>query len=595
MEHEEGIKEFTADFHAHSTLKPFANHRFFEKLKDEEDYQYDLWRPWVRSKSSWLSRLVQRNMDFNSEAHFEAAAEGNVRLVAVSLYPFEREWFKVGRASVLSRVTRGALYYITGFSQRKIKEILQKRPAYFDEYLDDASRLHSSTDVLSEKGGHAYQVVSNYEDLVEGLKNEKLINVMVTVEGVQSFASNIVGQENNFYALRDKGRLNPFHPDYIDFLKWKKDLYDNVKKIKQPKFEHKGKNYELTVPFTVAFGHHFFNYHCGHSPSLSMQVNGIALQQNGAHTDLVKSEELGLDKVAKTLAQHDWKIVGKDGYDLIELLLDSKQGKRILIDTKHMSAEARVDYHTYIKKRHSEGDAIPIICSHTACNSIAETDNTGFDKSFKAGKNYSVVNEKANKDALFSEMELNLYDQEIKDIVDSNGMIGLCMIDSRLAGKTLLSSLNKFVRKYQKNVQKEHDTSPEKEILTEVYCELWLNQMIHILKKGGGENAMKCICIGTDFDGGVNPIDVFRNYASFPDWRHALEAHWEKRIAAPGYDFLFNKARTKKQNRKYFFKPMYDSVDFKEATFGTTPKQRIKEIFSHNLMAFLGVHFKKQP
>ncbi len=110
-----------------------------------------------------------------------------------------------------------------------------------------------------------------------------------------------------------------------------------------------------------------------------------------------------------------------------------KEPERILIDIKHMSLEARKQYYEFLKE---------IIVRRISRYLISHGGVTGV-----SWDNKPVVCRKKYRDWIkvryfkpkglmrtkFNPWSINLYDEEIKKIVDSNGLIGL-NLDERILG-----------------------------------------------------------------------------------------------------------------------------------------------------------------
>ena len=69
------------------------------------------------------------------------------------------------------------------------------------------------------------------------------------------------------------------------------------------------------APWFVTFSHHFYNELCGHARSLRKIIGKLTNQEEGINTSFTP---LGLE--------------------VLDILLDKNNGRRILIDVKHMSA-----------------------------------------------------------------------------------------------------------------------------------------------------------------------------------------------------------------------------------------------------------------
>ena len=84
--------------------------------------------------------------------------------------------------------------------------------------------------------------------------------------------------------------------------------------------------------FFISFAHHFYNHLCGHAHSIPDAGNLLLSQEEGMNSGFT---EKGKAIIRYLLSLSDDNAKNEQEY-----------GKRILIDTKHMSAAARKYYYT---------------------------------------------------------------------------------------------------------------------------------------------------------------------------------------------------------------------------------------------------------
>jgi len=178
-------------------------------------------------------------------------------------------------------------------------------------------------------------------------------------------------------------------------------------------------------------------------------------------------------------------------------LLSTKNGKRILVDLKHMSIASRIEYYKLIKGNASYKD-IPLVVSHGAVNGLPS-----FTNKKQAG---SQVASKLNPVAI------NFFNEEIISIAKSKGIFGLQLDERRVANKETL-----------KNTK--HSLNRSK-IMHYRSALLW-NQIQHILEvlDEAGLFAWDCLVIGSDFDGIIDPLNGFWTTEELPFLADFLERH----------------------------------------------------------------------
>ncbi|RLD39014.1 MAG: hypothetical protein DRI83_01830, partial [Bacteroidetes bacterium] len=252
-------------------------------------------------------------------------------------------------------------------------------------------------------------------------------------------------------------------------------------------------------PFFVSLSHHFNNGFCGHARSLP----GIAGK--------ILDQEIGLNMP-----------LNDKGRRLINCLLGIREfednGQRILIDTKHMSIKARLEYYELIRTYNNgkeDTDKIPIVVSHTGYSGNAsmedeiEPDDT---------------DDKYNASETFNNWSINLFDDEIIEIFNSNGIIGLNFDERILSG-------HKVMEEYKDRFSKKDIKKRTPEIMR-FWAQQMLNNLLGIIKAvvNSGQvadadkvKAWNMLSIGTDFDGMINPEDAFITSEEFVDFRLLLE------------------------------------------------------------------------
>ena len=227
------------------------------------------------------------------------------------------------------------------------------------------------------------------------------------------------------------------------------EIKQNVQVVKN--WEHR--------PLFLTLAHHFYNELCGHARSISIG----ALRNN---------QNRGLGTGITPL-----------GFEVIELLLDNTNGKRIPIDVKHMSKDARKSYYGLLETTYAQ-ENIPVIASHGAANgmrSIVEEDKTDYP-------------ERAHH---FNNIAINFYDDEFVRIAKSNGIFGIQLDERRIGSPKAIRKSKIYFPNKRKQLQK-------KSLL------VW-RQIEHVAEvlDSKGLFCWGIQCIGSDFDGIVDPINGF--------------------------------------------------------------------------------------
>lgn len=220
-------------------------------------------------------------------------------------------------------------------------------------------------------------------------------------------------------------------------------------------------------PFYITFAHNFNNDLCGHAESLE-PIKRFVNQKEGMNTGFTK---LGIT------ALHE--------------LLSSKNGKPIYIDLKHMSIRSRKDYFNILKNDFSF-KMPPTMVSHGAVNGL------------------SLQNTKKRKTSnLFYAADINFFDEEIEHIGEFGGLFAI-QFDTRRIAKA------KLVNKSLKSLFKKKDPSLAAFVI-------WKQQQyIAELLDRKGLFAWGVSCIGSDYDGTINPLPDIWTAEYFPDLYECL-------------------------------------------------------------------------
>ena len=256
-------------------------------------------------------------------------------------------------------------------------------------------------------------------------------------------------------------------------------------------------------PLFITLTHNFNNDLCGHAPSLQPLATVIDQSNN-------------LNQGISLL-----------GYDVINRLLKPDNGYPIYIDIKHMSVTSRKEYYRLLEIKYD--NSIPIIVSHGA---VIGTDYNG--------KRGSSVNP-----TYFSPETINFYDEELLKIAQTKGLFAIQFDAKRLAPK-------RAIKKPLFSNNKVLDLKKSTLII-------W-NQLRHIAEvlDANGYYSWKNACIGSDFDGTINPLNGIWTSLDFNDMANEL--------LVLVIDYLSNENQLR-QKRNYLEDPL---VVVKKFTYDNT-------------------------
>ncbi|GAA4003008.1 hypothetical protein GCM10022408_13140 [Hymenobacter fastidiosus] len=247
------------------------------------------------------------------------------------------------------------------------------------------------------------------------------------------------------------------------------------------------------------------------------------------------------------------------GADLIRVALRAG----VLIDVKHLGREGRRQYYAL---RRQEFPARPILCSHGAAAGCSR-DQPPSRKTVAHRAEADLVVVHYRQGGLnpgvtprdFNCWSINLYDEDIREIVDSGGLIGLSL-DKRITGvsKTAKEIFSRAeynlipdrpaVEVAGPQATEDADVEDEDDLLeADEQAEArspgpaddheagiswpertrrrhlrFLARQILYLVRVGGPGTWRCLCIGSDFDGLIVPLKCSRSVLDFDDVEDAL-------------------------------------------------------------------------
>lgn len=216
---------------------------------------------------------------------------------------------------------------------------------------------------------------------------------------------------------------------------------------------------------------------------------------------------------------------------------------KIMIDVKHMSLAARKQLYQLRKQNDFSSINQPIVCTHAGFTGISFAHIPRYILKFEKKKNakyFRVLQGKALKYGqkydrpAFNTSSINLYDEEIIEILESGGILGLSL-DKRILGfqphdknpKEEFPIEEEFISVDE--IEHFYSSSPGK-AFNDGQCQLWsdleeagpvytddyhlryfMAHLLHLITVARKNNydldkALKQVCIGSDFDGLINPV-----------------------------------------------------------------------------------------
>jgi len=508
-----------ADLHCHPHL------RSFNWLRDSkiEKKNIEKFHPWHVVASKIKPKKNGKRANAYSQCDLIKLKNGHMKLAFVSLYPMEKGWFE-GREDIPPSVMDRALNSITQWKvihnlvdqnydwvknfllklgqskgrkpafrdlvqgvflklpYRRIRFIQSNTYNYFEELKRERDFLLKKNNITTDSiifmpafkniFKNKKRLINNNKDDFKATGIYEIVKDKISLEKIHN------GEEDKMafvFTIEGANVFNPENP--LD------EVLERIKVVKE---------WKDTPVFFISFAHHFNNYLCGHAHSIP-DYGGLVMDQSEGMNE-------GFTAEGKRIIRYFLSLNN-------EYKQDKSLGRRILIDTKHMSAASRKYYYDEIIKPCSTlGDHIPIIASHVAYSGVKTLDELIINAPDEIDEHSISTKEKP-----FNTWNINLSDEDVLENFQSGGIIGL-NLDQRI-----LAMPPKEKKKMKKN---EYPANYDIGYLWENLKAMML--VIHNSDLPNKEKLVDLFGLGTDFDGYIDPIDEYPTVLEFDEMKKDL-------------------------------------------------------------------------
>jgi|GEM_PF-3212888 len=549
-----------ADLHCHTTIRVF--HHFSRKNRNifftEEAH------PWTIAPSKKRTQKKGLRAKRYSQSDFDKLTQGNVKLVFATIYPFEQGYTYYDkenrfRASLVASI-------VIGINISRLNYLEHPRYNYWEEFLKEhvfLCRRSGIPSISQPIRGTDPDDEPDYDDEEEDSKDEyenhkgSKGTYWVVADKPESAAHKIRHEDasyqgNQNYHFKDfEGAKEVLEGDSEEiivvlnvegshFLSLNKDSrLPNAKVSETELFSRIAYLKTLDPPvFYITPAHHFDNLMISHAKSIPEMNDVLPEQRKNVFIKVIRhllkgleikpSQSGNMNFITKQAALK--KGIAELGYRvLLELLhLDEQEngelatvktsGRRILIDTKHMSAAARKDFYTRIvlkfNKEKTLENRIPILASHSAYagrytleEMIANYDNEDNSNTLEEGK------------PTYLDWNINLCDEDVSVICHSGGLIGL-NFEQRIVGVPYNAIRDDFGlgrKKFEKDIQWEKILAQQVKAMAMAAA----SEQMHKFDLQQF-SIWDVICIGSDFDGGIDPVNSYPTAVEFDKFKKDL-------------------------------------------------------------------------
>ncbi len=477
------MKRKFSDLHCHNHMRPhFHMQQNVAKFKRK-----GLYSPWTVISSNRLGYLKGKMGASYSQSDLVKAWNGNVRLTFNSLYPLERQFVK----GVDKVDTREMFKFLIGvatshhlplrdliqtFYMRIPKEAVDFFQSKEYDYWDSLQKemqfviMDSGKTIPKNKvytAGLLRRILEVKKRRVSKLEQELLAeNARYYIPESKAYLEKSLSDDNEITMVLTIEGAHALGTDRASIA----EISRRVTYLKS----------QWPVPvFFITFAHHFDNKLCGHAHSIP--------DKGKALLDQSKNLNVGFNENGKRIVR---ELLGLNK----KLEIDTKLGYRILIDIKHMSAQSRKDYYReFIIPCIEKGDKIPVIASHCGFSGICSLDDHIRDYDLE-------VDDYLDPTGNFNAWNINVCEEDLEMIIKTHGLFGLSF-DQRILG-----------------IVKEDKNSRRNGMKL-----LWSNIQAMAISAYSNPNIpdedkpkfWKCITIGTDFEGLIDPIDPYPSVLEF--------------------------------------------------------------------------------
>lgn len=483
------------DVHMHACIKPFNSRHVGN---------YSIWEQIDHNCEGNMSNLFlngSKEVPRTSQCHLEGLVKGNVRVAYLSLTPLEKGMMD---AKLLNEKKKGlqTMACVSGVENEK-SVMKDETINYYEDFVENVKFVVDGEKAPYYLAGkaHSYEIIRSGQHLKEVLADPLKIAIIFNIEGGHTLGHSL-------------------EPDDISHTEAYENLYlNNVDRIKGLKPLRDGAMEVLEYPFlSMNINHFFWNGLGGHARTFSAAQNFIFGGKKG--------ENEGLTALGKKV---------------IKRMLDKSEGRRILIDIKHMSLESRKWYYDYLRELRAQGDTVGIISSHSTIAGVPMNSKEYMHKD----------NKSKNKKSYLNLWTIGLCDEDIREIHASKGVIGIMLDKYKLIGDLGKKAIEETVA----------GSSQRRKL----YTKILLANIFECIDAVGHQSAWDIVAIGSDFDGMITPFETYPRANEMPD------------MAQDFLDFL--------QNPDDIF-DLFSKEDIKRLMFDLTPEEILKKIMYENGLNF---------
>lgn len=445
-----------------------------------------------------------KNVPKYSQSNLAAMVGGETRLAVMSITIPERPYFKAPELN--SKNFSGVTRCLAGY-QRSMQAYAAENTLYYEElvhYLRFINDINGSQHTLAGRP-YEFRFLESAEQLHHTAESPSKIGGVLHIYGGHCLS----------------------HSDYIESTRvgseeFKAFVLTNLERLKGSRPLVEQTEEYLSIPiFYMTLSSDFPNGLGGDIPRDLLDNKSTKVFQESPNT---------------------YKRLTALGREVVQLMLDKKVGRRILLDIQGLSIPARKWVYEHYNTLRYHGDTIPLIAS-------------GIPIHGEAWGHVDMDNRRANEERYFGVYEPYLAREDLQAIFESKGLICIPL------DKNLLVRGNRF----EAELAQQHFGSAN---YRKTVVKILVAQFLRAVQVLQDQSVWEHLSISSSFDGMSRPFVGFENVRSLPKLRADVQAFLEN--PEDIYDLY-----TAKEVRQFMYN--YDAKTLVKKLFSTNAKRFIAQ------------------
>jgi hypothetical protein len=498
-----------ADSHVHPLMKFLHN---------------DRGNVWESFRGNWFRLRIKDDfvgIPEYSQADFTKLAKARVQIIFCALIPPEQKFMFSKWAPPVGPKVEKMVSGLLSIPYAKIQGYQSPQYDHYQLLIEERNRLFANANnpVQIRDGGRTinaqYTICNTFAEVQQVIQrnrtntNQWTIAVIPAVEGAHA-----LGRGH----LHLYGAMNPDAPDAL--------FMERLDKLKGLGADSDSGKVWQHPPLLMNLTHAFDNGLCGQAQALSGMMRDIfEYDEPYEPHDQGPNFSVGLHKGITPLGERViLRMLNLDA----ESAARPNPGRSIIPDIKHMSLPARQRYYEILDQANAGRPVdkrIPVVMSHAGVTGTAFP--TPADLNGRTLEQYlhgTDVDDAYKNAEGFNPWSINLYNEELVRIHETRGLIGLIMEERILGGKKKIKKLKAALegRAGLKNPFRGYTK-------TGMCTKLLTDQIFHVVDTVfrsattvAPAQVWDVLCIGSDFDGQINPVDYITEATDFPQMKTEL-------------------------------------------------------------------------